>query len=148
MLYSAHRCSGGFTSKTLAFHQSSATSSLPSSLGIVTVPASALATFISVSCSYFSCNEESPTWSCQNSDELGQSEHHGEEIAEMHICWGTKELSFVMAGVCARVFGDWGWFMMYISFILRVAERRLSLGLFIFQILNSLYIRMSHPHIV
>ena len=103
---SAHRCSGGFTSKTLSLHQSSATSSLPSSLGIETVPASALAPFICVSCNCSSYNEESPTWSCQNGAELGQSEYHGEKIVEMHICWGTKELSFVLAGVIARVFGD------------------------------------------
>ena len=104
---SAHRCSGGFTSKAHFFHQSSATSSVPSSLGIETVPDSAVATFICVSCSYCSHNEESPTWRCQESAELRQSEHHGEETVEMHIGWGTKEWSFVMAGVIARVFDGW-----------------------------------------
>ena len=56
-----------------------------------TVPASALATFIRVSCSYFSYSEDSPTWSCQNSPEPGQSENHGEQTVEVHIYWEAKE---------------------------------------------------------
>ena len=34
---------------------------------------------------HISWRDEAPTWSCQNSTELSQSEHHGEESTEIHL---------------------------------------------------------------
>ena len=116
-----------------------------------TVPASALATFICVSCSYFSHNEESPTWSCQKSAELRQSEHHGEETVEMHICWGTKELSFVMAGVDCASF--WWLVLVYDVYLFSVGGGRKILVSWLiyapnFELNKALCILTSHPHTV
>ena len=151
---SAHGCSGGFTFNALSLHQSSATSSEPSSLGIETVPASASATIICVSCSYFSHNEESPTWSCPNSAELRQhrqGEHHGEETVEMHICWGTKELSFVMAGVYCASF--WWLLLVYDVYLFCFgAGREIFVSWLIytpnFELNQAPCILASHPHTV
>ena len=58
---------------------------------------------------HISWRDEALTWSCQNSADVGQSEHHGEESTEIHLDWlkGGWKSSNGDRPPLFMLFGEW-----------------------------------------